>query len=450
MGRYIITILESDLNQQIAAQVKEILQREPSYEVVLMRDSVRIQEQLTSAGTQLIIPVLPATWRRAQELLSQLKQLQNQIPLLPVISSNALREALETGLDDSHDFLITPLREAEVCFRVKRLTSNDRQPQVPSTIEARAFAQIIGEDPAFLAVKRKIPSVARFESTVLLMGETGTGKERFARALHYSSRRAGSPFLAVNCGAIPEDLFESEPYGHRKGAFTGACTAQAGLIAEAENGTLFLDEIETLSLSGQVKLLRFLQEHEYQHLGGTRLQKADIRIIAASNRDVGEAIGRGTFRRDLLYRLQVFDIMLPSLRERVADIPLLAEHFLAEFAQAVGGRPARLLDDAFSALVTYDWPGNVRELRNVLERAAILSSGEISCSDLAFCTRRRATLPTADLRSTERVSIERILRETDWNKSKAARRLGLTRTQLYTRLRRHGLQSPHSDKVAVA
>ncbi|PWT83718.1 MAG: hypothetical protein C5B57_06340 [Blastocatellia bacterium] len=308
----------------------------------------------------------------------------------------------------------------------------------------------LGSSPAWQAVLGAAARVAPTEATVFLQGESGTGKEVIARLIHRISPRRSGPFVAVNCAALPEHLLESELFGYERGAFTGAQQAKAGQIELAVHGVLFLDEVTEMSLAAQVKLLRFLQEHEYQRLGGTRLQKADIRIIAASNRDLGEAIDRGTFRKDLLYRLQVFDIMLPPLRERVADIPQLAEHFLAEFARTVGGRPARLLDDAFSALVTHDWPGNVRELRNVLERAAILSDGEISCSALAFCTRCRATLPTADLRSTERVSIERILRETDWNKSKAARRLGLTRTQLYTRLRRHGLQSPHSDKVAVA
>jgi len=193
-------------------------------------------------------------------------------------------------------------------------------------------------------------------------------------------------------------------------------------------------------------LLRFLQEREYQRLGGTRLQKADVRIVAATNRDVGEAVERGAFREDLLYRLQVFDIVLPPLRERAADIPILAEHFLAELAQSMKRRPSRLTDDACMALMTHDWPGNVRELRNVLERAAILSDGDIDGRHVSFRTKCRIAPPTADLRTTERVTIERTLEDTAWNKSKAARRLGLSRTQLYWRLRRYGLE----DRPAAA
>ena len=308
----------------------------------------------------------------------------------------------------------------------------------------------IGASPAWAAVLAAARRVALTEATVFLQGESGTGKEVIARLIHQNSPRRHGPFVAVNCAAVPEQLLESELFGYERGAFTGAQHAKAGRIELAARGVLFLDEVTEMSLAAQVKLLRFLQEHEYQRLGGVRLQKADVRIIAASNRDVDEAVDQGMFREDLLYRLQVFDIVLPPLRERVADIPLLAEHFLAEFARAIDGQPARLLDEAFNALITHDWPGNVRELRNVLERAAILSDGEIGYDHLSF-RRRRPTAPRpVDLRAAERVTIERILRETDWNKSKAARRLGLTRTQLYARLRRHGLDSPIAGGVAVA
>jgi transcriptional regulator with PAS, ATPase and Fis domain len=308
----------------------------------------------------------------------------------------------------------------------------------------------IGSSPAWVAVLAAAGRVARTEATVFLQGESGTGKEVLARLIHQNSPRKHGPFVAINCAAVPEQLLESELFGYERGAFTGAQQAKAGRIELAARGVLFLDEVTEMSLAAQVKVLRFLQEHEYQRLGGIRLQRADVRIIAASNRDVDEAVDHGTFREDLLYRLQVFDIVLPPLRERVADIPLLAEHFLAEFARAMGGQPARLLDEAFNALITHDWPGNVRELRNVLERAAILSDGEIDYTHLSFRRRRSTARPPVDLRAAERVTIERILRETDWNKSKAARRLGLTRTQLYARLRRHGLGSPVAGDVAVA
>ena len=300
----------------------------------------------------------------------------------------------------------------------------------------------IGTSPAWKQVVAAAVRVAPTEATVLLQGESGTGKEVIARLIHQASPRKHGPFVAVNCAALPEQLLESELFGYERGAFTGAQQSKAGLIEMAAHGVLFLDEVTEMSLAAQVKLLRFLQEREYQRLGGTRLQKADVRIVAATNRDIGEAVECGTFRQDLLYRLQVFDIVLPPLRERAADIPILAEHFLAEFAHSLKRRPARLMDDACMALMTHDWPGNVRELRNVLERAAILSDGDIDGRHVSFRTRCRIAPPTADLRTTERVTIERALEDTAWNKSQAARRLGLSRTQLYWRLRRYGLEGP--------
>jgi transcriptional regulator with PAS, ATPase and Fis domain len=304
----------------------------------------------------------------------------------------------------------------------------------------------IGASPAWKQAVAAALRVAPTEATVLLQGESGTGKEVIARLIHQASPRKHGPFIAVNCAALPEQLLESELFGYERGAFTGAQQSKAGLIEMAAHGVLFLDEVTEMSLAAQVKLLRFLQEREYQRLGGTRLQKADVRIVAATNRDVGEAVERGTFREDLLYRLQVFDIVLPPLRERAADIPILAEHFLAELAQSMKRRPSRLTDDACMALMTHDWPGNVRELRNVLERAAILSDGDIDGRHVSFRTKCRIAPPTADLRTTERVTIERTLEDTAWNKSKAARRLGLSRTQLYWRLRRYGLE----DRPAAA
>jgi len=303
----------------------------------------------------------------------------------------------------------------------------------------------IGSSPAWNAVIAAAERVAATEATVFLQGESGTGKEVLARFIHQKSPRRHGPFVAINCAALPEQLLESELFGYERGAFTGAQQSKAGQIELAARGVLFLDEVSEMSLTAQAKFLRFLQEREFQRLGGTRLQKADVRIIAATNRDLGEAVERGTFREDLLYRLQVFDILLPPLRDRVSDIPLLAEDFLDDYARTVG-RSTRLSDDALRALFAHDWPGNVRELRNVLERAAILSDGNIERQHLslrpksrAASTERGVSQPPDELSMVERGTIERILHETGWNKSRAARRLGLTRTQLYGRLRRYGL-----------
>jgi transcriptional regulator with PAS, ATPase and Fis domain len=313
----------------------------------------------------------------------------------------------------------------------------------------RAHVGAIGSSPAWLEAVAAAARVAKTEATVLLQGESGTGKEVVARLIHQVSPRRRGPFVAINCAALPEQLLESELFGYERGAFTGAQQPKAGHIELAARGVLFLDEVSEMSLTAQVKLLRFIEEREYQRLGGTRLQKADVRIIAASNRDLGDAVERGTFREDLLYRLQVFDIVLPPLRDRLSDIPLLAEQFLADSARGMNRRIPDLRDDALAVLLAHDWPGNVRELRNVLERAAILSDGDIECRHLSIRPKLRALSSPSDLSAVERGTIERVLLETGWNKSRAARRLGLTRTQLYGRLKRYGLEAESVD-VALA
>ena len=308
-----------------------------------------------------------------------------------------------------------------------------------------AHGRMIGRSDGWQRVLTRVLRVAPTDTTVFLEGESGTGKEVVARFIHQASPRKGGPFIAINCAALPEQLLESELFGYERGAFTGAHLAKAGQIELASRGVLFLDEVSEMSLSAQAKFLRFLQEREFQRLGGTRVQKANVRVIAASNADLRQAVEQRRFREDLFYRLQVFDVSLPPLRERICDVPLLAGHFLEEFGEEMGRRPARLTDDALDALVAYSWPGNVRELRNVLERAAILSDeGAIERRHLSLHAPTAASVSPHDLGTIERQMIENVLRQTDWNKSKAARRLGLTRTQLYVRLRRYGLECPES------
>src|SRR3954469_6257386 len=313
----------------------------------------------------------------------------------------------------------------------------------------RPDTHAIGSSAAWQRVVDQAMRVACTEAVVLLQGESGTGKEVVARLIHQASPRKHGPFVAINCAALPEQLFESELFGYERGAFTGAQQSRAGHIELAARGVLFLDEVSEMSLAAQVKILRFVQEREYQRLGGTRLQKADVRIIAASNRDLGDAVECGTFREDLLYRLQVFDIPLPPLRDRLSDVPLLAEQFLADCARTMNRRIPELRNDALEALLAHDWPGNVRELRNVLERATILSDGDIERRHLSLRPKTRALTAPNDLSTVERGTIERVLHETGWNKSRAARRLGLTRTQLYGRLKRYDLEAASAD-VALA
>lgn len=245
--------------------------------------------------------------------------------------------------------------------------------------------QLIGTSSAFLSEINKIPIVAKSDVSVLISGETGTGKEMVARAIHYLSPRAGKTFVPVNCGAIPMELLENELFGHERGAFTGASGARVGLIQEAEQGTLFLDEVDCLPLLAQVKLLRFLQDKEYRPLGSTKAIKGDVRILAASNANLQDAVAAGTLRRDLYYRLNVVPVVLPPLRERSGDILLLARHFLAEYADRLNSPASDFSTDAERKLMVYSWPGNVRELEHVIERVVVLCAEKtIQASHIVF------------------------------------------------------------------
>jgi transcriptional regulator with PAS, ATPase and Fis domain len=342
----------------------------------------------------------------------------------------------------AHEQLATAKRErAEGRGRTELLDERMRT-LVDSGGAVSGRSRVIGRSDEWQRVLAKALRVAPTDTTVFLLGESGTGKEVVARFIHQASRRKDGPFVAINCAALPEHLLESELFGYERGAFTGAQQAKAGQIELAARGVLFLDEVSEMSLSAQAKILRFVQEREFQRLGGARTQKANVRLIAASNRDLRQAVEQGTFREDLFYRLQVFDIPLPPLRQRITDVPLLAEQFLAELSQAMGRPPARLADEARDALLAYSWPGNVRELRNVLERAAILSDeGVITRRDLSLQRQAPSVGVPNDLAVMECQTIQKVLRQTQWNKSKAAKELGLTRMQLYVRLRKYGLEN---------
>jgi transcriptional regulator with PAS, ATPase and Fis domain len=295
-----------------------------------------------------------------------------------------------------------------------------------------------GASRAWCEVIRRATQVAPTEATTCLQGESGTGKEIIARFIHQRSPRRQGPFIAINCATLPETLLESELFGFERGAFTGAQQTKPGLIELARNGVLLLDEVAEMPSSAQAKLLRVLEEREFRRLGGTRSIPIDVRILAATNRDLDDAVARREFRADLYYRLNVFEIRIPPLRERRDDIPLLAAGFLREF----GGATAELTTNAMDALCCHDWPGNVRELRNVLARAVIVCDGRfIAAEDLCLRVRAHsAPIAGTNLRALERQAIERALREAHGNKVKAAEQLGISRMQLYGRLRKFGLE----------
>jgi transcriptional regulator with PAS, ATPase and Fis domain len=313
------------------------------------------------------------------------------------------------------------------------------------------FDAIVGEAPPFIAAVEDARKVAATNTTVLLTGESGTGKEVLARAIHQASARAGGPFVAVNCAALPETLLESELFGHERGAFTGADRLRRGRFEQAAGGTLFLDEMGELAPAAQAKLLRVLQERKYERVGGTTTLEADVRLLAATNRDPERAVAEGRLREDLYYRLAVFRVHLPALRERGEDVLLLAEYFLRTLGGRMGKLAATLSGEARGLLLAHSWPGNIRELQNAVERALIVAKGElISAEHLGIPRPRTAPSPAAPAPETEagarlatlaeqeKHMIAEALRRAKGNKSRAAAELGLSRTQLLRRVRRLG------------
>jgi formate hydrogenlyase transcriptional activator len=313
------------------------------------------------------------------------------------------------------------------------------------------FGDIVGENAALRAVLKQVETVAPTDSTVLIRGETGTGKELIARAVHDLSPRKVRTFVKLNCAAIPTGLLESELFGHERGAFTGAIGQKIGRFELAHQGTLFLDEVGDIPLELQAKLLRVLQEYEFERLGSTKTIRVNVRLVAATNRDLAEMISAGSFRGDLYYRLNVFPITLPPLRERPDDIPRLVRHFTQGFARRMGRRIETIPSSVMDALVRYTWPGNVRELQNIIERAVILSQGptlQVPVAELQSATQPAATSTAADsltLTDAEREHILRALRDTNWvlgGPEGAAARLGMKRSTLHWKMKKLGISRP--------
>jgi formate hydrogenlyase transcriptional activator len=311
----------------------------------------------------------------------------------------------------------------------------------------RRFEQLIGSSPGLEAVLEQVERVAPTDSTVLIQGETGTGKELIARAIHNISSRCGHSFVKLNCAAIPLDLLESDLFGHERGAFTGAIAQRIGRFELADKGTLFLDEIGDIPLALQPKLLRVLQEREFERLGSTRTHHADVRLVAATNRDLTEMVRRGEFRSDLYYRLNVFPILLPPLRSRREDIPALVTHFAEMFGRRVGREIEHIPPETMSALSSYHWPGNIRELQNLIERAVILSNYGVLPNPLPTAVSRGVISPPAvtTLRDSERALILNTLEAAGWvigGAKGAAAKLGLKRTTLICKMQKLGIFRP--------
>jgi len=369
---------------------------------------------------------------------------------------------METGIEalraGAFDLLTKPLIDEELELAINRALSQrkviEENKQLKAQLDLRyGMENIVGHDYRMQRVFDVIDSVADTRATILVTGESGTGKSLLARAIHRRSARRDGPFVEVACGALPETLLESELFGHVAGAFTGAVGDKKGKFLQADGGTIFLDEIGTASASFQVKLLRVLQEFEFEPVGGTTTHHVDARVVLATNEDLSRRVAEGTFRQDLYYRINVISIELPPLRERTADIPLLARHFLQNMCDDNGKRMKEFSDDAMAAIQQYAWPGNVRELENVIERAVLLGKGDLiaradlpshitaSGSSRSISTASGRTLKEA-LEQPEREIILEVLRSSNWNRHLTADRLGINRTTLYKKMKRLGLEDP--------
>ena len=452
-------ILIIDDEEPIRFSLRGILEDE-GYEVL---EAATAEEGLEVADAERPDLVFLDIWLPGMDGLTAQARLKGNHPDLPVVmisGHGTIETAVSAIQQGAYDFIEKPLSLEKVVIvaaRALEAGSLRRENQVLRTVLPEQD-ELIGQSPVMLKFQELLARVAPTDVWVLLTGENGTGKELAARALHAGSRRADAPMIAVNCAAIPEELIESELFGHEKGAFTSADQARAGRFEMANNGTLFLDEIGDMSLKTQAKILRILQEQSFERVGGTRTIKVDVRVIAATNRNLREEVSEGRFREDLYYRLNVIGVEVPSLRERREDIPVLATAFLERFALANRKEIKGFTPQAMDALLKYSWPGNVRELENAVERAAILCLGEyISERELPMAVAsapKNSDAPTlAELQGAageepismtldemERAAILRTLQDTGDNKSEAARRLGITRATLHNKLRRYDME----------
>jgi len=383
------------------------------------------------------------------EALPIIKAINPAIPIIIMTAYASVESAVDAMRNGAYDYLQKPLDFEELKLKMERAMEHRRLVEENISLREKLGSsfdrnRIIGHSPAINQLLTTVSQVAPSEATVLILGESGTGKELIAAAIHYNSPRRQGPFIRINCGAITETLLESELFGYEKGAFTGADRRREGKFVQASGGTIFLDEITETSFAMQVKLLRVLQEREITRVGGMEAIPVNVRIIAATNRDLYRLVTEGKFREDLYYRLNVVTLKVPPLRERQEDIPLLAHHFLEEFAARNRKSIRGFTPQAMDLLMKYPWPGNVRELMNAVERAVVLTRSDfITPEDLSLPslnTERENNVPDAlPLEEMEKKTIMRTLAKAGGNKSEAARRLGITRRTLHLKLKKYGL-----------
>ncbi len=413
------------------------LLREEGYAVETAADGFKALGKLPDFGPDIILTDLKMPGMDGVELLKKVRAADEGVVVLVMTAFGAVETAVAAMREGAADYITKPLNMAELSLVLAREMDRQRLRREASHLRARlseryGLPNIIGSSPAMQDIFKTVAQVATSRASVLITGESGTGKELIAAAIHERSPRARGPFIKLHCAALAETLLESELFGHERGSFTGAVGRREGRFFQANGGTLFLDEIGEISPSVQVKLLRFLQEHEFERVGGNDTVRVDVRVLAASNRDLKAAVATGRFREDLYYRLNVINMEMPALRERESDVPLLAMHFLKKYASENGKTIATFSDDALARLSGYRWPGNVRELENVIERAVVLCNGnQITAAELPphlviDKSENGIRIPGSTLDEIERYAILKALEATGGSTSKAAEMLGIS------------------------
>ncbi|GLI40108.1 sigma-54 dependent transcriptional regulator [Geobacter hydrogenophilus] len=453
------TILVVDDEQNIRTALAGILEDE-GYRPVFAKDGLEALDMAKKENPDL---VLLDIWMPRLDGLETLQALKEFHPLLTVVMMSGhgtIETAVKSTKLGAYDFIEKPLSLEKVLVTVKNGLDVGRLKAENDTLRTVAFKghDMVGNTPAILQLQEQVRRVAATNASVLITGENGTGKELVARAIHHWSPRKEKPFVEINCAAIPEELIESELFGHEKGAFTGAVAQKKGKFDLADGGTIFLDEIGDMSLKTQAKVLRILQERKFERVGGTKTIEVDVRVVAATNKDLPGEIRSGTFREDLFYRLNVVPFTVPPLRERRDDIPLLVNHFLAIFAKREGQERKKVLPETVELLKGYDWPGNVRELRNIIERLVIMTPGKVITPDQVPDSiggaaagregepqRPGAPLELNSLREAregfEREFILQKLEENGWNISRTAEVIELERSNLYRKMKSYGIDA---------
>jgi DNA-binding NtrC family response regulator len=422
---------------------------EDGYEVGLAESGKDAIAMVMEKGWDVILLDLKMPGMDGIETLRQLKgkDLDTDAEILMMTAYATVDTAVQAMKEGAFDYLVKPFAPDEIEMQIKKIVAH-RELVLENILlrqkleERSEYDEIIGKSDAMQKVFDLITQVAPTDSTVLITGESGTGKELIAQAIHGNSQRCYMPFIALSCGALPDSLLESELFGYERGAFTGAEHTKKGRFEMADKGTLFLDEIGDISLKTQVDLLRVLQQKEFRRLGGQEEIKVDVRILAATNRDLEKAISENKFREDLFYRLNVISIHVPPLRERKDDIPLLVKAFIRRYCLEMNKELVKITPSALKLLMDYNWPGNVRELENVIERALVIGRDkEIVTDDLPFSRKELGPETTPmSLKLMEKMHIERILEETGWNISKTARVLEVDRQTLYNKIEKYKIE----------